>query len=128
MPTVSAMSAVMPAPVIPPSDGAAADEAEEPLGLPRIVDGVGQRPELADEQDGEDEAEQVERRRHPLLAGLKQPPEHHQDHDEARLRHRDDPARRQQRRGLDVALHDHADEQTGAELDVGKVVRRRDRR
>ena len=31
--------------------GAAADEAEQPLGLPRIVDVVGERPELADQQD-----------------------------------------------------------------------------
>ena len=31
--------------------GAAADEAEDALGLARIVDVVGQRPELADQQD-----------------------------------------------------------------------------
>ena len=30
--------------------GAAADEAEQPLGLARVVDLVGQRPELADEK------------------------------------------------------------------------------
>ncbi len=29
---------------------AAADEPEQPLGLPRVVDDVGERPELADEQ------------------------------------------------------------------------------
>ena len=51
---------------------AAADEPEEPLGLSRIVDGVGQRPELADQQNGEDQTEDVERDRHPLLTGLKQ--------------------------------------------------------
>ena len=37
-----------------------------------IVDGVGQRPELADQQNGEDQAKNVERDRHPLLTGLKQ--------------------------------------------------------
>ena len=41
--------------------GAAADEAEQPLGLARIVDVVGERPELADEQ-AEDQAEDVEAR------------------------------------------------------------------
>ena len=34
--------------------GAAADEAEDALGLPRIVDVVGERPELADQQDRQD--------------------------------------------------------------------------
>ena len=46
--------------------GAAADEAEHTLGLARVVDVVGQRPELADEQDAEDLAEQVERRRNRI--------------------------------------------------------------
>ena len=37
--------------------GAAADEAEQPLRLPRVVDVVGERPELADQQNAEDQAE-----------------------------------------------------------------------
>ena len=39
---------------MPPRLRAAADEPEQPLGLARIVDDVGERPELADEQDAED--------------------------------------------------------------------------
>ena len=50
--------------------GAAADEPEQPLGLPRVVDVVGQRPELADEQDAEDQAEEVEPDRDPLGSDL----------------------------------------------------------
>ena len=55
--------------------GAAADEAEEPLGLPRVVDLVGQRPELADEKHTEQQAERVEADRHPDGAGSQQGPE-----------------------------------------------------
>ena len=62
---------------MPPSDRAAADEPEQPLGLPRIVDDVGERPELADEQDAEDQAPDVERRPTPSRrAVLEQDPEH----------------------------------------------------
>ena len=46
--------------------GAAADEAEDALGLARIVDLVGERPELADEEDPEDQAHQVEQRPTPI--------------------------------------------------------------
>ena len=63
-----------------PEAGAAADEAEQPLGLARVVDIVGERPELADQQDTEDQPEEVERHRHPARAGLEQEPEDHQDH------------------------------------------------
>ena len=51
--------------------GAAADEAEQPLGLARVVDVVGERPELADEQNAEDLAEQVQARptRLPIRSG-----------------------------------------------------------
>ena len=41
---------------------AAADEAEESLGLPRVVDLVGQRPELADEEQAKQQAERVQSR------------------------------------------------------------------
>ena len=44
---------------------AAADEAEQPLGLPRVVDEVGERPELADEEHAEDLPGEIERDRHP---------------------------------------------------------------
>ncbi len=46
---------------------ATADEAEQPLGLPRIVDVVGQRPELADQQHRQDQPDDVERDRDPVL-------------------------------------------------------------
>ena len=44
---------------------AAADEPEQPLGLPRVVDQIRQRPELADEQDAEEQRHQVEGDRDP---------------------------------------------------------------
>ena len=47
---------------------AAADEAEEPLRLPRIVDAVGQRPELADQQNAQDEPPDVERDGDPVAS------------------------------------------------------------
>ena len=50
--------------------GAAADEAEDPLGLPGVVDEIGKRPELADEQDAEDRPEQVEAPPTPRSSGL----------------------------------------------------------
>ena len=106
----------------PAQHGAAADEPEQPLGLTRIVDGIGQRPELADQQDREDQSEQVERRCHPFLPGLEQEPEHHEDDDDGALRDGNDPPRRRQRRDLDVALHDDANEDTGDELHVRKVL------
>ena len=81
----------------PAERGPAADEAEDALGLPRVVDGVGQRPELTDQENREDQAEQVERNRHPFLAGLEQDPEQDQDPDERALRERNHPAPRQQR-------------------------------
>src|SRR5688572_31013912 len=46
--------------------GAGTDEAEQPLGLPGVVDLVGQRPELADEEEAEDLTEQVKRHGDPL--------------------------------------------------------------
>ena len=59
--------------------GAAADEAEDALGLPRVVDVVGQRPELADQQDAEDQRRQVEARPRPSPAPIvrEQEPEQH---------------------------------------------------
>ena len=45
--------------------GAAADEPEQALGLPGVVDVVGQRPELADEQDARGSARRNRARRRP---------------------------------------------------------------
>ena len=69
---------------------AAADEPEQPLRLPRVVDEVGDRPELADEQDAEDQPGQVERRPRPTSPGLEQEPEADQH---ARHAHLDDRQR-----------------------------------
>jgi hypothetical protein len=54
---------------------AAADEAEDTLGLAGVVDVVGERPELADEQNAEDLTEQIQPRRCRFRAGLEQRPE-----------------------------------------------------
>ena len=48
--------------------GAGADEAEQPLGLTGVVEVVGQRPELADEEHAQDLPEQVEGDGDPLRA------------------------------------------------------------
>ena len=53
------------APATPPRLEPAADEPEDALRLARVVDVVGERPELADEEDAEDQAEQVEADRRP---------------------------------------------------------------
>ena len=67
--------------------GAAADQPEQALGLPGIVDVVGQGPELADQQDAEDQPVEVEADRYPLGADLgEQHPEGDQQHDHAGLR------------------------------------------
>ena len=55
--------------------GAATDETEETLGLPGVVDVVGQRPELADEQHPENLPEEIERDGDPDGAGAQQCPE-----------------------------------------------------
>ena len=47
---------------------AAADEAEQPLRLPRVVDDVGERPELADQQDARGQSGDVERHRDPVAS------------------------------------------------------------
>ena len=100
----------------------AADEAEDALGLPRVVDVVGERPELADEQQAEDEAEQVEAHRDPVARRPEQEPEadeHRRHQGESQRGH---VAARQARHEDAVALHQHADEQARRELDVGEVV------
>ena len=90
--------------------GAAADEPEDALGLARIVDVVGERPELADQQDRQDLHDDVERDRDPVLADEReQAPEQEQHDDDADLRHRNHRAARHQGDRLGVALHDDAD-------------------
>ncbi len=75
VPTSSTMNAVMLEPTAPPSDAPPSDESEQPLGLTRVVNEVGERPELADEQDGVDLAEQVEADVNPQLPRREQDPE-----------------------------------------------------
>ena len=103
--------------------GAAADQPEQTLGLARVVDVVGQRPELADEQNAEDQPEQIEADRDPLGADLReQHPEEHQQHDHAGLGDRDRPAPRHRRDELRVGLHDQANHHAGPELHPRQVV------
>ena len=101
---------------------AAADESEEPLRGARVVNQVGQRPELADEQHAVDLAEQIERDVNPVLARGEHDPEDHQQADHPRLRDGDHPASRQQAAQPAVALHDDPDDEGGDEQDVGNVV------
>ena len=103
--------------------GAAADQPEQALGLPGVVDVVGQGPELADQQDAEDQPVEVEAHRHPLGAEPgEQHPEGDQQHDHAGLRHRNGPPARHAGDRLGVALHQHADDHPGGELHPRQVV------
>ena len=102
--------------------GAAADEAEEPLGLARVVDLVGERPELADEQNAHDQPEQVEAGGHHPGSGLEQHPEDDEQDRHHALRRRDHPFRLEHPGAAAVALHDHADHEAGEQRHVGDVV------
>jgi len=64
--------------------GAATDEPEGPFRLPRVVEIVGERPELADEEDPENQAEHVERDRDPYRTGLEQQPRDDEEQHESR--------------------------------------------
>ncbi len=103
--------------------GAAADESKQPLGGARVVDQVGQRPELADEQHRVDLPEQVERDIDPILAGCQHDPEEEQQPDHSRLSERNDPAARQFASELAVALHDQPDDECRNQQDVRQVFR-----
>ena len=96
---------------------AAADEPEQALGLARIVDAVGERPELADEQDAEQRAPDVEGDRDPGRAGPEQEPEDRAWPPPSPLRDRQRPAPRQRADEPRVADHQHADDQARAEDD-----------
>ena len=103
--------------------GAAADKPENALGLAGIVDVVGERPELADQQHREDRSEQVERDRDPPLAGVgQQDPEQQQQAGHPGLRHGNGPAPRHRLHQHGVALHQEADQDAGAKLHPRQVV------
>ena len=59
---------------------AAADEPEQPFRLARVVDDVGKRPELADEEHAQDLSGDVERDRYPR--GFGQPYEEHPEREQ----------------------------------------------
>ncbi len=101
---------------------ASADEPEQPLGLARVVDDVGKRPELTDQQDTEDQPGDVERDRHPRRVGLKQEPEDDQHHRHPGLGDREPPPAGEPRHQPRIAGHEHADDQPGAEQHVRQVV------
>jgi hypothetical protein len=103
--------------------GAAANQAEQALRLARVVDIVGDRPELADREQAEDKAENVESDRYPFALDLgEQNPEHEQQRHESGLGDRDRPAPRHQRHQPGISLHQHADQHAGAELHPRQVV------
>ena len=114
--------AVSPAPVMPPRLDPPPMKPNMPLRLPRVVDVVGERPELADEQDAEDQPEEVERHRDPVARRPEEEPEGDQQRRHPGQRQGDHPAAGQARDAHAVALHDDADQHAGRELDVGQVV------
>jgi hypothetical protein len=105
-----------------------ADEREEPLRLPRVVDQVGDRPELADEEQAEDHPEQVEDDGDPHGAGaqlgldMEEEPEHDQQAPHGRLDDREPPLARQPGHQPRVARHQDPDHEPGGQQDVGQVV------
>jgi len=107
---------------MPPKARSAPDEPEQPLGLARIVDVVGQGPELADEQDADDQPEQVESHRDPCLICLEQHPERDEQRHHPASGARDDPAPRHQARQPAVKLHHDPDEESRCEQHIGQVV------
>ena len=100
---------------------ASADEPKQPLRLSRIVDAVGQRPELADQQDAEERAPDIERDRHPVAGAPEERPEHDHHRRHAGLCDRQRPAAGQDADQPRVAEHQHADEQARAEDDPRHV-------
>ena len=103
--------------------GPAADQAEQPLGLARVVDVVGQRPELTDEKNPENLAEDVERDRDPHGLCLQQDPEHTEQDDDGRLGQRNDVLAGQATRGAAVQVHENADEDRRPQQHPRQVVR-----
>ncbi len=88
----------------------AADQAEQPLGLTRVVHVVGQRPELTDEKNPEDLAEEIECDGDPDGLCLQQDPEHAEQDDDGRLGQRNDVLAGQPTRSAAVQVHQNADE------------------
>jgi hypothetical protein len=122
VPTRWTRRAVRPEPVIPPSI-ASADETEDTFRLSRVVDLVRQRPELADEENSEEEpAEEKERRRDPDLSGLEQEPERHQKADDRHLGAGEHPELGHSPYRPAVVIHDEAHREPGEEKHVGDVV------
>jgi hypothetical protein len=122
LPTSSTRYFVRPAPSAPPRTRAAADEAEDTLGLAGVVDVVGERPELADEQNAEDLTEQIQPRRCRFRAGLEQRPEDDLQDDDAAQRHRHHGAAWQAPDRVRVLMHQHADQQSRRQHHPRKVV------
>ena len=104
------------------------DEPEEPLGLPGVIEIVGQRPELADEQDPQDQAGEVERHRGPHRAGPQEKREHDEQGDDAGLRDGNHKPAWESPDGAGVEVHQHADEDAGRQLHVRADCRRPARR
>ncbi len=72
----------------PAEDAAGADESEEPLGLPRMIEIVGDQPEQRHHEHREDRHPDIESGRHPFVRPLEELPEH----DEVRRHHPEGPA------------------------------------
>jgi hypothetical protein len=104
-----------------PECNAATDEAKQPLGLTRIVDAIGQRPELADEQHTQQQAPNVKRDRYPVAATLEQHPEGEHDAGHPDLRDRQGPPSGQRADDARVGQHQQPDEQSRAENDPRHV-------
>jgi hypothetical protein len=93
-----------------------------PLRLTCIVDVVGERPELTDEQAAREHTPEIERDRNPGRFGFEEAPEHEQEADHHRLRCSKDPSPRQQTHGAGVGLNDKPHDHPGDELHVWDVV------
>ena len=103
--------------------GAAADESEQTLRLARVEEIVRQCPELADQENAQDQAEEVERDRDPRCAGPQQRPEDDKQPDDGGLREGYHVLAGHAANGARIKMHDEADQDAREEQDVRQIVR-----
>ncbi len=99
------------------------DESKKPFGLPGVVHNIGHSPELADQQNTQDQSEQIEGDRDPPGIRAEQEPEAQHQTCSPRLTDGDGPSMRQAPEQPGVTGHEQSDQQACGELDIGKIVR-----
>ena len=107
-----------------PADRATADETEQPLGLARGEDVVGQRPHLRRRDDPEHPDPHVDDRQHPRrLVPVREEPEQHRVRREEDQAAADEGAHRDALPDANVDGHPHADQQGHRDVDIRQLAR-----